>query len=925
AGLSVNCNGDIQCADSNAACIQADDGVNNVCRCNSMYFDSNGYSTPGGMCIAMSTLAVTGLTLTKEGTDTVNLNWTPPSEYTDQVNRYEVHWTPSATINGNTFYDALFTTAVQLVGFVPGQTYTFSVRSVESGSRSEEQYPVTTFSTTMKPSTPSGFTATDVDGPQIILSWNLPRGIKTSYDVTTTPVLSPTTTPTESITYTANVLDGQRYSISVTTVSGSERSDPLLATFRTVSKTPDPPTGVICNFITDKTITLTWTAPVYPNGDIQHYVVNSITTNAMFPTSTNLTEFTVHGLKPETSYVFSVATVNDAVMPSSNQSQYSSQMGCWTKAAMSLEPSMLVVSQEQSRQFTLNWAKPTITNGHLRGYRLRVLDGSMCVQEVIFTCNNCTGVMYTAFSFICHEEVRQTVTILPTDLDSYTYTVGNLLPYINYTASVVAVNAVGDGHPNTQYAMTDQEVPQHPTTLTATVVSSTEVNVTWDISDPKPGPTTYTLYIIAVAPESSRTESIPGFSVRTHKVVGLQEYRTYTFNLTASTVKGTALFQQTLPSAKTLAAAPGAVSNFTVARPNGPDYTTMRVSWELPLVLERNSDIVKFMFTHNTTGGNLNADPEEIPIDTNVITVTRDLAVLPQRTYYIEVYAVGNNTDGVVYNGFKSFNTYMAPAGPPPLDVGETVIPTSSNTNIQATQTSFTLTLTEGFFSNDLYGHIEDSSLVLCKGSCTNLGDMSEAKSHDYLTNLVGWKDARANGYPGEYRAMSNSEFTTYLDQASTSGRRKRATKTFVVEIGTGKNCVTSTETYCNGPLEAGSIYVVKAVVCTAGGCTLSSLYGPYSTEKVPEPGTNISVIIGVVCGIVAFAIVIVLVVVLLKRRQSSKPSTYKSDEDPGTGFQEIDKKHIPDKSSKPSTYKSDEDPGTGFQEIDKKHIPDKR
>ncbi|XP_021369443.1 receptor-type tyrosine-protein phosphatase F-like, partial [Mizuhopecten yessoensis] len=728
-------------------------------------------------------LIVTSLAVGVEGTSTVTIHWVDPSPGSDQVNRYEVHWTPPLS-NGTGNYDAGKATSVRLTGFVSGQQYTFYVKSIETGSRATQQEVQTSDKTiTIKPSTPSGFTATDVDGPQITLSWSLPSGIKTSYDVTTTPVLSPTTTSTESITYTVNVLDGQRYNISITTVSGSERSDPLLATFRTVSKTPNPPTGVGCNvnLITDQTITLTWTAPVYPNGDIQHYIVNSNTTTAMFPTSTNLTEFTVDGLVPETSYVFSVATVNDAVMPHSNLSQYSSQMGCPTKAAMSLKPSTLVVSQEQSRQFTLNWAKPTVTNGDLRGYRLTVLDGSTCVQEVIFTCTTCPG--YMAFPFKCHEAVRQTVTILPADLDSYTYTVGNLLPYINYTASVVAVNAAGDGHPNTQYAMTDQEVPQHPTTLTATVVSSTKINVNWDISDPKPGPTTYTLYIIAVAPESSRTQTIPGFSVRSYKVVGLQEYRTYTFNLTASTAKGLAVFQQALPSAKTLAAAPGAVSNFMVARPDGPNYTTVRVSWELPAVLERNSDIIKFMFLHNTSEGNLNAVPEEVPIDTNLNTVIRNLAVLPHNTYYIEVYAVGTNSNGDVYNGIKSINTYIAPAGLAALS--EVCGIGSSPVDCQNVVTSScTASNTQGVtVCRCNLGHFDSNGYDVPGGTCVSMSTVrvngvTSSGAVDTSTATISWVPPPDQSHVSRYTVVWRVSGSTAIDGSFNAGKSKYASIT---------------------------------------------------------------------------------------------------------------------------------------------------
>ncbi|XP_060084479.1 tyrosine-protein phosphatase 10D-like [Ylistrum balloti] len=603
-------------------------------------------------------------------------------------------------------------------------------------------------------------------------------------------------------------------------------------------------------------------------------------------------QYTVEGLQPATNYAFRVATVNDAVSPHSNQSSFSTQVGCWTRAAMSQEPNTLIVSLEQSRQFTLNWTKPSITNGNLNGYRLTVFEGSTCVQEVIFKCETCTGFTSFGHTSSCQLTAKQSVVILPADIEGYTYTVENLNPYINYTIHVLGVNAAGDGHPNIIYGMTEQEVPQNPTALTAEVLSSTAIRVSWAISDPEPGPTSYTLYIIPETPEQSQTVTIQGFSTRTYNVTSLQEYRTYQFNLTASTVLGTAVFQQSLPSAKTNAAAPGQVSNFQVVRPDGPNFTTVRVSWELPAILDRNSDIIKYMFSHNSTVGNLGTAPEEILVNGNPATITRNLKVLPQNIYYIEVYAVGTDQNGVSYNGNKHFVVYSAPAGSPPLDVGETVIPTSSNNNIQPTQTSFSLTLTDAFFTNSIYGGIEDMALVLCKDSCKNLGDQSEAVSSNYLVNVDGWKVARSKGYTDEYRAMSKTEFTSYINQAGTSGRRKRSTNTFVVEIGTATDCASSTETYCNGPLEAGSVYFVKAVVCTAGGCTLSALYGPYSTEKVPDSGPDVGVIIGVVCAIVAFAVIVVIIVVFIKRRQSSKPSTYKPD-DEEPGLHEIEKKHI--------------------------------
>ncbi|XP_033740872.1 uncharacterized protein LOC117327801 [Pecten maximus] len=68
-------------------------------------------------------------------------------------------------------------------------------------------------------------------------------------------------------------------------------------------------------------------------------------------------------------------------------------------------------------------------------------------------------VKYTSFphTITCEVADKLSVVVMAADLDSYTYTVDNLNPYITYTISVLAVNAAGDGHPITTYVRTDQE------------------------------------------------------------------------------------------------------------------------------------------------------------------------------------------------------------------------------------------------------------------------------------------------------------------------------------------------------------------------------------------------------------------------------------------------------------------------------------
>jgi len=65
---------------------------------------------------------------------------------------------------------------------------------------------------------------------------------------------------------------------------------------------PDPPTGVTCAALYDEYITLSWTAPVYPNGDLLQYIVTVLDTdgNEVFSRNTNSisTTFDFHGLSP---------------------------------------------------------------------------------------------------------------------------------------------------------------------------------------------------------------------------------------------------------------------------------------------------------------------------------------------------------------------------------------------------------------------------------------------------------------------------------------------------------------------------------------------------------------------------------------------------------------------------------------------------
>ncbi|XP_060084590.1 uncharacterized protein LOC132563852, partial [Ylistrum balloti] len=145
AALSVACgtgSPTVVCEDTTTASC-----ISNTCRCNENYFDSNGFSTPGGVCTSMSTLKVTSVSVTP-GTDVVNVTWTPPQNI-NQVSGYQVIWRLGQSISGSSStFDKTLTFAT-ITGFTSGATYTFNVKTFETGSRTASQEVESDFSQTV--------------------------------------------------------------------------------------------------------------------------------------------------------------------------------------------------------------------------------------------------------------------------------------------------------------------------------------------------------------------------------------------------------------------------------------------------------------------------------------------------------------------------------------------------------------------------------------------------------------------------------------------------------------------------------------------------------------------------------------------------------------------------------------------------------
>ncbi|VDI30997.1 Hypothetical predicted protein, partial [Mytilus galloprovincialis] len=224
-------------------------------------------------------------------------------------------------------------------------------------------------------------------------------------------------------------------------------------------------------------------------------------------------------------------------------------------------------------------------------------------------------------------------------------TIDQLLPYTYYDVWVNAINAAGDGNMSHTSVQTDSEVPQKPLGVAASVLSSSEITITWKMPLPRPGNTTYYIeayeVVLNAQPTFLKKTNVTGFHTKTAHLFGLEAYWNYTFSVIAATDKGNSEQSEMSTFVTTKQDAPGNVTNFNIKRPT-VILTTMDVSWSMPLLRERNGIIKEYRISHNISGI---TQKEVIVADSDVFQ--KLYYITPGRHYQVEIYAVNSlNQEG---------------------------------------------------------------------------------------------------------------------------------------------------------------------------------------------------------------------------------------------------------------------------------------
>ncbi|MGD6978314.1 Ig-like domain-containing protein [Citricoccus zhacaiensis] len=271
---------------------------------------------------------------------------------------------------------------------------------------------------------------------EVVLTWDAPANngsAITGYTVSASGVdqQCPATTCT-----IAGLTNDQEYTFTVTATNDVGESDPSVASAPArpdvEPEQPAPPTGTDG----DRTVDLSWTAPVNRGSPITSYTVeiSPAPADGVSQRSVSGTSTTWDGLTNGTAYQFRIQAVNDADRPS----EFSGWSSSVTPAGAPMQPLAPSAARAQSAVnggvIDVSWGAPDANGATITSYDLHVHEGGTRVRTI-------AGIPGTS----------QQVTGLKTTS--------------SYSFAVVAQNRVGDSEPSARStAVTPYGRPKAPST-----------------------------------------------------------------------------------------------------------------------------------------------------------------------------------------------------------------------------------------------------------------------------------------------------------------------------------------------------------------------------------------------------------------------------------------------------------------------------
>jgi len=283
-----------------------------------------------------------------------------------------------------------------------------------------------------------------------------------------------------------------------------------------------PPTNLTAHAVSTSQINLSWSQPanlgnlVLTGYKIERSVNGGSWSTIVSNTGSTGTTYSDTGLSPSTTYTYRVSAITILLVSSPSNTASATTASPIT---VPQPPTGLTASADSFSQITLNWNAPTNDGGSaITGYKIaRSSDGGSTWITIVSN----TGSTSTAYSN------------------------SGLSPNTTYSYRVYAINSVGTSSPsNIASATTNTQLlpPQPPTGLTATAISSSQINLSWTAPNNNGG-SSITGYKIEQSTDSGSTWNVivsnTGSTGTTYSNTGLSPSTTYTYRVSTINSVGT--------------------------------------------------------------------------------------------------------------------------------------------------------------------------------------------------------------------------------------------------------------------------------------------------------------------------------------------------------------------------------------------------
>jgi titin len=395
-------------------------------------------------------------------------------------------------------------------------------------------------STAAAPGAPTGLVATAVSPTRIDLSWTAPAnnggypitGYKIQYKTGSNSyadLVSDTASTATSFSHNG-ITAGQLYIYrvyAITSFATSTQFSPealITPKAASASSAPGAPTGLAATAVSSSKIELSWTAPANNGGypvtgyKIEYKKGTGVYASLVSNTANTTAAYSHTGLVTGTAYTYKVSAIN-SIGTGTASAEASATPTTASAAVAPGAPTGIIATPVSATQVNLSWSAPSNGGSAITGYKIEYKSG--------------TG----AYS----------VLVANTASASTAYSHTGLTTGTAYTYKVSAINSIGTGTASAEASATPTTASQPSTatapgstSLTATPVSATQVNLSW--SAPSNGGSAITGYKIEVKKGAGSFETLAAnasSTSTTYAHTGLTVGTTYYYRVSAINSIGT--------------------------------------------------------------------------------------------------------------------------------------------------------------------------------------------------------------------------------------------------------------------------------------------------------------------------------------------------------------------------------------------------